>query len=62
MPPGCKKALLMVYDRGGGWRVCTFIALCRVYVHVRPYVAHTSVVNLVLRRYGNTPQAITIYD
>ena len=37
------------------------LGLCRVYV--RTYVrtcAHTSAVNL--RRYGDTPQTITIYD
>ena len=58
-----KKALLRVSDRGGGWRTC-ILALCRVCVCVRmrarPHVTRTSAVNL--RRYGNTPQTITIHD
>ena len=60
-----KKALLRVNDRGGGWRMC-ILALCRVCVCVcvctcaRPHVTRTSAVNL--RRYGDTPQTITIHD
>ena len=57
-----KKALLRVNDRGGGWRTC-ILALCRVCVCVTLCVlarAGTSAVNL--RRYGNTPQTITIHD
>ena len=51
-----KKALLRVNDRGGGWKMC-ILALCRVCVLAR---VGTSAVNL--RRYGNTPQTITIHD
>ena len=51
-----KKALLRVNDRGGGWKMC-ILALRRVCVCTR---AGTSAVNL--RRYGNTPQTITIHD
>ena len=51
-----KKALLRVNDRGGVWRMC-ILGLCRVYVRT---CARTSAVNL--RRYGDTPQTITIYD
>ena len=53
-----KKALLRVNDREGGWKMC-ILALRRVCVctYVR---AGTSAVNL--RRYGNTPQTITIHD
>ena len=53
-----KKALLRVNDRGGDWKMC-ILALCRVCVctDVR---AGTSAVNL--RRYGNTPQTITIHN
>ena len=56
-----KKALLRVNDRGGGWKMC-ILALCRVCVcvYARPHVTRTSAVNL--RRYGNTPQTITIHD
>ena len=56
-----KKALLRVNDRGGGWRTC-ILALCRVCVCVRvcARMSCTSAVNL--RRYGDTPQTITIYD
>ena len=52
-----KKALLRVNDRGGGWRMC-ILGLCRVYVCAG--TSGTSAVNL--RRYGDTPQTITIYD
>ena len=53
-----KKALLRVNDRGGGWKMC-ILALRRVCVctYVR---AGTSAINL--RRYGNTPQTITIHN
>ena len=65
-----KKALLRVNDRGGGWRTC-ILAICRVSVCVCVrvcaracpsvmHVAGTSAVNF--RRYGDTPQTITIYD
>ena len=51
-----KKALLRVNDRGGVWKMC-ILGLCRVYVRT---CARASAVNL--RRYGVTPQTITIYD
>ena len=56
-----KKALLRVNDRGGDSRMC-ILGLCRVYVRacVRAGTTGTSAVNL--RRYGDTPQTITIYD
>ena len=56
-----KKALLRVNDRGGGSRMC-ILGLYRVYVRacVRAGTTGTSAVNL--RRYGDTPQTITIYD
>ena len=53
-----KKALLRVNDRGVGWKMC-ILALRRVCVCTRAR-AGTSAVNL--RRYGNTPQTITIHD
>ena len=58
-----KKALLRVNDRGGGWRTCILAYLCRVCVCHAVCTrarAGTSAVNL--RRYGNTPQTITIHD
>ena len=59
--PKAQKGITKGYnDRGGVWRMC-ILGLCRVYV--RTYVrtcARTSAVNL--RRYGDTPQTITIYD
>ena len=54
-----KKALLRVNDRGGVWRMC-ILGLCRVYVRTYVTRAGTSAVNL--RRHGDTPQTITIYD
>ena len=40
-------------------RVCVCVCVC-VRVCARPHVTRTSAVNL--RRYGNTPQTITIHD
>ena len=54
-----KKALLRVNDRGDGWKMC-ILALCRVCTCVRYARAGMFAVNL--RRYGNTPQTITIHD
>ena len=48
----------MVNDRGGDWKMC-ILALRRVCVRTYAH-AGTSAVNL--RRYGNTPQTITIHD
>ena len=59
-----KKALLRVNDRGGGWRTC-ILALCRVCVCVcvsRCVYARAGTSAVNLRRYGNTPQTITIHD
>ena len=58
---GLPLALLRVNDRGGVWRMC-ILGLCRVYVRTYVRVRARLHLTYVGRRYGDTPQTITIYD